>query len=306
MAALRILVADDHAAMRRSIRALIESHELWTVCAEVADGEEAVARAAQLRPDVAVVDYEMPKLSGIEVARQIRARVPAVQVLVLTMHDSVALHDEARRAGARDVIVKSHAERALLDAIEALYEIRLAGSVVGEHRHLAAFFRSEEERERVLRPFITEGLARGEKVMHIVDAPDHNGHDARLEVLPWTETYLRDDRFDQQATAAYIHQLLADARAEGYPRTRLVAHMEWAVSDRPGVCDLIEYEASLNNAQNDRRDVLVCTYDLAKFRADVVFDALRAHPAAIVAGVLRENPFYTPPDALLAELRDRA
>jgi DNA-binding NarL/FixJ family response regulator len=325
MPPLRILIADDHAAVRRSVRALVESQAQWTVCAEAADGEEAVELAAQLRPDVALLDCEMPQMNGIEAARRIRERAPTVQVLVLTMHDSHRLHDDARRAGARHVVMKSDADRSLLAAVESLrapdMAIPLAGAIVRERRHIAAFFRSEEERYRVLGPFIAAGIARGDKAVHIVDPPDRDRHMRRLmeagidapaaearhqlELLPWAETYLRDGRFDLFATIARIQDLLKDGTDSGYPLTRGIAYMEWALGEQPGVGDLVEYEARLNDALADYMDVVICAYDVTKFRGHVILDVLRGHPVVIVAGTLRENPFYTPPAAMIEELRKR-
>src|SRR2546423_1382147 len=139
MAALCILIADDHAAVRRSIRALLESHAQWSVCGEAADGEEAVERAAALRPDVVLLDVSMPKMNGLEAARQIRRSVPTAQFLVLTMHGSDQLPEEARRAGAREIVMKSDADRSLIRAVESLREpdmaIPLAGSVIRDRRH---------------------------------------------------------------------------------------------------------------------------------------------------------------------------
>ena len=326
MTALRILIADDHAAMRRSIRELVESHAQWTVCGEAADGEEAVERTSRLRPDVVLLDVEMPKLNGLEVARRIRDRVPAVQVLILTMHDPRMLHEEARRAGAREIVRKSEADRSLLRAIETVREpdmaIPLADSLVRERRHIAAFFHSEEERYRVLAPFVADGLARGEKAVHIIDPPSRELHVQRLteagidmrsaearhqlDLLPWDETYLRDGRFDQYAMADVVRQLIADGAAEGYPLTRAIAFMEWALGDQPGVDDLVEYEARLNDVLAACTDVVICAYDLKKFPGHLILDVLRDHPAVVVAGTLRDNPLYTPPEVMIEELKLRS
>jgi hypothetical protein len=81
--------------------------------------------------------------------------------------------------------------------------------------------------------------------------------------------------------------------------------MEWALVDLPGVDDLIEYEVRVNYLIPKYEDVVICTYDLAKFGASVVMDALRTHPAVIIGGLLQENPFFVPPDQLLLEIRDR-
>jgi hypothetical protein len=81
--------------------------------------------------------------------------------------------------------------------------------------------------------------------------------------------------------------------------------MEWSLLDRPGVEDLLEYETRLNYVIPKYEDPVICTYDLSKFGASVVMDALRTHPAVIIGGLLQENPFFVPPDEFLLELRER-
>lgn len=141
-------------------------------------------------------------------------------------------------------------------------EIRLAGSRLDQSRHVCAFFHTRDEEYGVLLPFITEGLGHGDKAFHIVDPDLRDEHVRRLAeagvdvaaaertgqlaVRVWQDAYLRGGHFDQQAMLALIEDVLDSGRAEGFPLTRLVAHMEWALEDRPGVDDLIEYEARLN------------------------------------------------------------
>jgi hypothetical protein len=81
--------------------------------------------------------------------------------------------------------------------------------------------------------------------------------------------------------------------------------MEWALLDLPGVDDLIEYETRVNYLIPKYDDTVICTYDLTKFGASVVMDALRTHPVVIIGGLLQENPFFVPPDQLLLEIRER-
>jgi hypothetical protein len=81
--------------------------------------------------------------------------------------------------------------------------------------------------------------------------------------------------------------------------------MEWALVDLPGVEDLIEFETRVNYVTPKYDNIVVCTYDLSKFRASVVMDALRTHPVVIIGGILQENPFFIPPDQFLLELRER-
>jgi len=81
--------------------------------------------------------------------------------------------------------------------------------------------------------------------------------------------------------------------------------MEWALLDKPGVEDLVEYETRLNYVLPKYNDTVICAYDLSKFGAGVVMDVLRTHPVVIVGGLLQENPFFVPPDQFLLELRER-
>jgi hypothetical protein len=99
---------------------------------------------------------------------------------------------------------------------------------------------------------------------------------------------------------------LQEIGAEGEQRsgiTRIWANMGWALGDFPGAHDVVEYESRLNYVLPNYDIAAVCTYDLTQFGASVVMDILRIHPQVIVGKVLRENPFYVPPDEFLAELR---
>ena len=120
----RILIADDHAVVRSGVRSIIESHAGWTVVAEAADGKDAVAQAIATKPDVAILAYALPVLSGIEATRQIRQRVPSVEVLIFTMHDNEDLLRQSFSAGARGYVLKSDAQQQLISAVQALAEHR--------------------------------------------------------------------------------------------------------------------------------------------------------------------------------------
>jgi hypothetical protein len=199
--------------------------------------------------------------------------------------------------------------------------MRCCGSILGQHRHICAFFNSADEEHRVLRSFIKEGFEQGDKACHLVDPDLFEDHLRRLadagidvaqavdtgqlEVRRWQDAYLRSDRFDQDTMLALIEEVLQSGAASGYPLTRLVAHMGWALLDRPGVEDLIEYETRLNYVLPKYDDPVICTYDLSKFSASVVMDIMRTHPVVIVGDVLQENPFFVPPDQFLLELRER-
>jgi len=106
----------------------------------------------------------------------------------------------------------------------------------------------------------------------------------RLEVLPWTDMYVRDHRFDQDAMLASVENLIQSGAASGYTRTRLVGHhMDWLFQDKPAVNNLVEYEARLNHVLSKYNDPVICNYDLSKFSAGVVaMDIIRTHPLVII------------------------
>lgn len=199
--------------------------------------------------------------------------------------------------------------------------IRFAGSELGARRHICGFFRTPEEEYRLLLPFIKEGFERGEKAFHVVNPKLRADHIGRLEgagidvaaaeqsgqfeLCDWEDVYFRDDRFDQNRMLNMWQDVLNGAAQQGFPLTRLVAHMEWALEARAGVSDLLEYEARFNTMHHGDRDPVICTYDLSKFSADVIIDVIRTHPLIIVGNILQENPFFVPPDEFLRELRER-
>jgi DNA-binding NarL/FixJ family response regulator len=118
--ALRILVVDDHAVVRRGVRALLESHEGWEVCGEATTGRDAVEQSRRLRPDVVVMDLSLPGLNGLDATRQILKDAPDTEVLVLTMHHSEELARDVLQAGARGYVLKNDADENLLAAVDSL------------------------------------------------------------------------------------------------------------------------------------------------------------------------------------------
>jgi DNA-binding NarL/FixJ family response regulator len=120
MNCLRILVADDHEIVRRGLVSLIKSHPDWEVCAEADNGREAVERAKQSKPDVAILDIGMPVLNGLEATRQILREHPGVRILILTITDTDQAVQAVLDAGARGFLLKSDAARDLVTAVEAL------------------------------------------------------------------------------------------------------------------------------------------------------------------------------------------
>ena len=116
----RILIADDHAVVRSGVRRILEDHRNWSVVAEAANGKEAIAEAIATNPDIAILDHSLPLIDGLEVTRQIRQRVPNVEVLIFTMHDNETLLRGMVKAGARGYVLKSDAQQHLISAVQSL------------------------------------------------------------------------------------------------------------------------------------------------------------------------------------------
>jgi hypothetical protein len=140
--------------------------------------------------------------------------------------------------------------------------VRLAGRTLDRKRHVCAFFHSRDEEYHVLLPYVQEGFDHGDRAFHIVD-PDWRAEHLRrlgqagiavesaersgqLEVRRWEDAYLREGHFDQNRMLRLIEEVLTSGAAHGFPLTRLMANMEWALEDRPGVSDVVEYETRLN------------------------------------------------------------
>ncbi len=204
---------------------------------------------------------------------------------------------------------------------KTLSPIRIAGSQLCESRHVCAFFNSEDEKYRVLLPFIKDGFDCGDKALHVVNPDQHRDHLERLaavgidpiaaqqsgqfELRTNTEAYLQDGRFDQDRMLQVFEQTVTDNAKGKFPLSRIVCHMEWAAKGRRYIDDLVEFESRVNDVWRRHDDTVICTYDLAKFGGDTVIDIMRTHPMVIIGGILQQNPFFVPPEVFLLELREK-
>ena len=116
----QILLADDNQVILQLLRRLIESHAGWQVCGEAATGQEALARAIELKPDLLVLDFAMPGLNGLQVAEQISRACPNLPIILHTIHDFPEMIAEAKRVGIREVVSKGDTAARLLATMESL------------------------------------------------------------------------------------------------------------------------------------------------------------------------------------------
>lgn len=200
-------------------------------------------------------------------------------------------------------------------------EPTLAGTTLDRYYHVCAFFDSRDDEYAVLAPFYREGIDWGEKAVHIVDPALRQDHRRRLrdagidvercescgqlEVLSWEDVYMEGGTFDPEQMLATIDHAIAAGLKAGFPRVRAVGNMAWACADQPGSEKLIAYENRVNEVLARTRQPAVCVYDMAKLSGALLMDILRAHPLTLVNGVVHDNPFFTPPEQMLAEVRAR-
>lgn len=199
--------------------------------------------------------------------------------------------------------------------------VSLAGMQLKEY-HVCAFFNSRDEEYAVLNPFFIEGSAQNEKNLHIINpafAADHRkrltdaGMDAdhceacgQLEVLGWDVAFLdQKGEFNKERMLAAIEQLTGTGRDAGFGRVRIMGNMDWVFQGMPGTEDILEYEAEVNEVLARNEQPAVCVYDVAKLSGAMMMDLLRTHPLTLIGGAVQENPFFTPPEEMLRELRAR-
>ena len=116
---VRILVADDNPAIRKCLRGLLEHHDDWRVCDEATNGREAVEHFKKTKPDLIVIDLQMPEMNGLDAARQIVHQSPGTPILMVTIHMSKQLSEEARKVGIRGTCAKGNIN-CVVDAVGAL------------------------------------------------------------------------------------------------------------------------------------------------------------------------------------------
>jgi MEDS: MEthanogen/methylotroph, DcmR Sensory domain len=204
---------------------------------------------------------------------------------------------------------------------KAAAPISLAGSQLGDVRHVCAFFNNDEEEYRVLLPFIKDGLEKGDKAVHVVNPdqrqdhlrrlasvgidPGAAEHRGQLELRSNTETYLRDGHFDQDRMLAAFEQLASSNAKRPFPLSRIVCRMDWVVEGKSYVDDVVEFESRVNDVWARHDDAVICTYRLSKFGGEAIIDIMRTHPLVIIGGILQQNPFFVVPQEFLRDYRER-
>ena len=188
--------------------------------------------------------------------------------------------------------------------------IPLAGGELRDARHVCGSFDGTLEAHRVLMPFIVDGIERGERAVHVVDPERRATHaewlasagvdvertleTGQLEIHTWQDVYLNGGRFDRASVRSFVLQSLAAGRAGGFPLTRFIGYMDWALQKAPGVEDLVAYESEIDSALRGVADPVICVYDLERHPAGAMAKVLAAHPLGVIDGDLRPSHAASP------------
>lgn len=193
-------------------------------------------------------------------------------------------------------------------------------SMLDAKGHICGLFQSEDEKYETLSALMREALEYGERAHHVINPLHRDEHLRRLEqagidvsgatgsgqltIRTWPDVYFSDGAISHDRAFKTFSSFSDHSLASGHPRTQFFSNMEWALgSDHDA---LMEYEASYELFASESlsiRDVVVCCYDLNQWGGELIMQTLRTHPLVIVGGVLHENPFFTKPGDVLAELK---
>jgi len=177
MKTVRILIADDHPLVRRGLASTLSERQGWSVVGEASNGRKACEQAAELLPDIAILDLTMPELNGLEATRQLHNSLPNTRILIVTAHESEQLVREVLDAGAMGYLLKSDAGTTLVSAVEALLEGRPFFSSVVAQRvlqgYLSAGARSVDTGKATLSP-------REREIVQLLAEGNNNKDIARL------------------------------------------------------------------------------------------------------------------------------
>jgi hypothetical protein len=223
---------------------------------------------------------------------------------------------ELRGEGALALTGKITIEEARVQASEQLSSVKVGASGVdiAPGDHICAFYPTLAERDEIFVPYLRDGLQAGEKCIAVLDSDDVedigqalsaefpalDAHSDQLDMRHSRQTYLADGKFDTEAMLKFWEESVGGAMAEGFPFARVVGEMTWALSNLPGVDELVSYEAKLNRLLPRFPQVVLCLYELDRFDGEVLVDVLKTHPKVLLGGILLDNPYYLEPEEFLA------
>ena len=209
---MRIVLADDHGIVRRGLKALLDTEDDIEVVGEALNGDEAIALAETLKPNVILMDIAMPGTNGLEATRLIKARFPAIQVLVLTMHRSEEYFFEILKTGASGYILKAAETNDLITAIRAVFRGEVFLYPTMAKQLLSEYLKHLGEGEKSDQPTLTP---REKEVLRLLAEGYSNGEIAKRLVVSLSTVHSHHTNIMRKLNLSSRHELILYARQNG-------------------------------------------------------------------------------------------
>jgi DNA-binding NarL/FixJ family response regulator len=305
---VEILIVDDHEMFRGKVRSLIESQPHYRVCGEAGDGIEAIEKARQLRPDIVLMDINMPRMNGLEATRIIRREVPLCRVIIVSQNDAAIAREQARRAGAKGAVTKSDLIRDLLPTIDgvamennnSLDQTKTATAHGGEpwcgllnsaapRDHIVQLYQDQQFLNRAVCRFAAAAIANGEGVILVptvahwdafrprleaegvdVKAAEKRGQLTVVDADNLLPTFMRGGMPDSPVFMGLAASVISEARGVGrYPKVRWWGEMVNILWERGEVAASMQLEDQFDQLAHEQDIAIFCSFLMDNFNGDV-------------------------------------
>jgi DNA-binding NarL/FixJ family response regulator len=305
---VEILIVDDHEMFRGKVRSLIESQPHYRVCGEAGDGIEAIEKARQLRPDIVLMDINMPRMNGLEATRIIRREVPLCRVIIVSQNDAAIAREQARRAGAKGAVTKSDLIRDLLPTIDgvamennnSLDQTQIATAHGGEpwcdllnsaapRDHIVQLYQDQQFLNRAVCRFAAAAIANGEGVILVptvahwdafrprleaegvdVKAAEKRGQLTVVDADNLLPTFMRGGMPDSPVFMGLAASVISEARGGGrYPKVRWWGEMVNILWERGEVAASMQLEDQFDQLAHEQDIAIFCSFLMDNFNGDV-------------------------------------
>jgi DNA-binding NarL/FixJ family response regulator len=307
MTSIQILIADDHELFRRKVRSFIESQSGYRVCGEARDGIEAIEKVRQLRPEIVLMDINMPRMDGLKATRIINDDCPECSVIIITQNEMTIAREHARQVCAKGVVEKSHLTRDLIPVMRGV--AMESESSIGQSKHPAAsgdpwygllesaaprdhivqLYQDQQFLNRAVCRFAAAAITNGEGVILVPTAAHWDAFRPRLEsegvdvkaaekrgqltvvdadnLLP---TFMRDGMPDSPVFLGLAQNVVSQARGDGrYPKVRWWGEMVNILWERGEVAASMQLEDQFDQLAHEQDIAIFCSFLMDNFDGDV-------------------------------------